>query len=278
MVPNGRAVSVGDLVVLRDKAWVLGLAWVDEIASGPGKKIQQRCTACSATAIKRRRTRSPAFKCSRCGAEFEEPVTQELDVTVFEADYGRTWRPLTPVVPVKRIRPYFPNNSGQQSIRPMNLEALRTELADDAGLGPTWWQQDGGVRPAPPGGHNLILHKARIGQQQFRQLLLARFGSCCAITGSQPEEALEAAHLYRYAETPHHDPEGGLLLRRDLHTLMDRGLLVIDTSTWQVRLAPRLHKFGNLQALHDQPLTIPDNLLPNADYLDQHHRLSVEAW
>ena len=277
-VPNGRAVQRGDLVVLRDKTWVLGLAWVDDITTGPGKKVQRRCPACSSTTIKRRRTLTPPFKCSGCGEEFPEPVSEVIDVTIFQADYGRTWRPLTPLVPVERIRPYFLNNSGQQSIRPIDLDAVRAELAGVAGLGPSWWKENGGVRPAIPGGHKLVLHKARIGQQQFRQQMLKRYGSRCAITGPQPEEALEAAHLYRYADTPHHDPAGGLLLRRDLHTLLDRGLLAIDTTTWTVKVAPQLHQFPQLAALSGQPLAIPAPLRPNASYLDEHHRISTETW
>jgi hypothetical protein len=282
-VANGRAVRPGDLVLLRDKELALGLAWVDEIITGPGKKVQRRCSECGSTAIKRRKSAlhsAMPFRCSErtCKASFPEPEIDVIDVTVFEADYGRTWRPFDGIVPVSRIQPFFLNKSGQQSIRPMDADGLRAELAADAGLGPRWWKVDGGLRPAIQGGHKLILQKARIGQQQFRQSLLARYGTECAITGPQPEESLEAAHLYRYADTPHHDLAGGLLLRRDLHTLMDRGLLAIDTTTWTVKIAPRLHCYADLAALHDQPLTIPPSRRPSADYLAVHHNLAIETW
>lgn len=282
-VANGRAVQPGDLVLLRGKKLALGMAWVDEIATGPGKKVQQRCPTCGSTTIKRRKSAkysSVPFRCAEatCRASFKEPLIQIIDVTIFEAEYGRTWRPFDCVVPVNRIQPFFLNNSGQQSIRPMDLDGLRTELAADAGTGPSWWGADGGLRPSIDGGHKLILQKARIGQQQFRQSLFKRYGSQCAITGPQPQESLEAAHLYRYADTPHHDLTGGLLLRRDLHTLMDRGLLAIDPTIWTVKIAPRLHRYADLAALDDQPLTIPSTHRPNASYLAVHHRLAIETW
>jgi HNH endonuclease len=277
-VPNSGAVRPGDLVVLRDRRWVLGLAWVDDILTGPGRKVQRRCPGCSSTAIKGRRTLKPEYKCSGCRAEFPEPVSEVRDVTVFEADYSRTWRSLVPLVPVERIRQCFLNSSGQQSIRPLAFEATQAALAGSSCLGPLWWKEDGGVRPSISGGHKLVLHKARIGQQQFRQAMLRRFGAFCAITGTQPEETLEAAHLYRYADNPHHDPTGGLLLRRDLHALLDRGLLAIDTRTWTVRTAPRLHAFADLASLEGRPLTISAELRPKAHYLHEHHRISIETW
>jgi hypothetical protein len=108
--------------------------------------------------------------------------------------------------------------------------------------------------------------------------MLDLHGSRCAITGKQPEEILEAAHLYRYANNPHHDHAGGLLLRRDLHSLLDRGLLVVDTATWTVRIAPRLHSYSDLAELHGRPLKVPASMRPNASYLDEHLRISAETW
>ncbi|MEU4514029.1 HNH endonuclease signature motif containing protein [Nonomuraea wenchangensis] len=282
-VANGKAVQPGDLVLLRGKKLALGIAWVDEITTGPGKKVQQRCPQCRSTAIKPRKSAkysSVPFRCSEspCGASFRDPVVEVLDVTIYEADYGRTWRPFDRPVLISRIKPFFLNNSGQQSIRPMNLDGLRAELGTESGLGPTWWKADAGLRPAIPGGHKLILQKARIGQQEFRQALLARYGSRCAISGPQPEESLEAAHLYRYADTPHHDLAGGLLLRRDLHALMDRGLLAIDPATWTVKVAPRLHCYKELAVLHGQALSISPADRPNVSYLAVHHDLAIETW
>jgi hypothetical protein len=80
-----------------------------------------------------------------------------------------------------------------------------------------------------PGGHGLGPSKTRLGQQRFREAMLGRFGESCAFTGPRPPGALEVAHLYLYSTTPEHDTRGGLLLRCDLHALVDRELPVPTT-------------------------------------------------
>lgn len=79
-----------------------------------------------------------------------------------------------------------------------------------------------------PGGFTERTVRTRRGQTQFRAHLFGRFGSTCAFTGPCYLAALDAAHLYSYAQVREHRMGGGLLMRRDLHTLFDRGLLGID--------------------------------------------------
>jgi predicted restriction endonuclease len=81
----------------------------------------------------------------------------------------------------------------------------------------------------------------RRGQPEFRRALLQAYGRRCAITGCDAEQALEAAHIipYRGRETNH--LSNGLLLRADLHTLFDLGLVAIDTATMTVVVAPSLN-------------------------------------
>ncbi|GII84190.1 hypothetical protein Ssi03_21800 [Sphaerisporangium siamense] len=268
----------GDLVILKDGGWVLGLAWMDEIASGTGKKERRRCPQCGATSFKTRKTRDIPFKCSPCGKEFETPTSETIDVTVFEGYYGRTWRPLDTPMPEKALRSLYGNRSGQQSIRPIKPDGLRELFSAAVGLGSLWWREDGGVRPPIKGGHRQVLQRARVGQAKFRSHLLERYGSCCAITGAQPAECLEAAHLYRYRDTPNHDINGGLLLRRDLHALFDRGLLVIEARTWTVRIAPSLHKYPDLAMLANAPIQVPSQLRPAVSYLEQHLALAIDGW
>jgi hypothetical protein len=71
--------------------------------------------------------------------------------------------------------------------------------------------------------------EVRTEQANFR---LAVFRACngrCVVSGCDVPEALEAAHLNgRDWRAGHNSAEDGILLRRDLHTLYDRGLLQID--------------------------------------------------
>ena len=71
----------------------------------------------------------------------------------------------------------------------------------------------------------------RRGQPEFRRRLLEAYGGRCAISDCNAVDALEAAHI-----TPYHGPEtnhpaNGLLLRADLHTLFDVGLLAVHETT-----------------------------------------------
>ncbi|MEI6776494.1 MAG: BREX system P-loop protein BrxC [Chloroflexales bacterium] len=71
--------------------------------------------------------------------------------------------------------------------------------------------------------------RARQGQPEFRDRLLVIFGNQCLVTGCRATEALEAAHIDPYCVSQNHDPANGLILRADIHTLFDLGLLAIDT-------------------------------------------------
>jgi len=80
----------------------------------------------------------------------------------------------------------------------------------------------------------------RRGQPAFRAALLAAYGGRCAITDCDIEDALEAAHISPYSGLSSDHVCNGLLLRADIHTLFDCGLLAFDPKTRQVVLADRL--------------------------------------
>jgi len=108
--------------------------------------------------------------------------------------------------------------------------------------------------------------------------MLDRFGNICAFTGSQPPESLEAAHLYGYAKSPRHDLRGGLLLRRDLHSLFDRGLIAVNTQNWTIEVSPRLDHYPELRALRGTPLRVPADKRPSTRYLDNHADDAHRSW
>lgn len=72
---------------------------------------------------------------------------------------------------------------------------------------------------------------ARRGQAGFRAALLAAYQGRCAVTGFDAAVALEGAHLRPYRGPESNDVTNGLLLRADIHTLLDLGLLAPDTAT-----------------------------------------------
>jgi HNH endonuclease len=79
----------------------------------------------------------------------------------------------------------------------------------------------------------------RRGQRDFRDRLLAAWSRRCVVTESRVEGLLEAAHIIPHSEVTDYRASNGLLLRADIHTLYDIGLLSIDQHM-RVHLAPAL--------------------------------------
>jgi hypothetical protein len=80
----------------------------------------------------------------------------------------------------------------------------------------------------------------RQGQPEFRNRLIEAYGGRCAITDCDAIDALQAAHINPYLGPKTNHVTNGLLLRADIHTLFDRGLLAIDDERMTVILHPTL--------------------------------------
>lgn len=111
----------------------------------------------------------------------------------------------------------------------------------------------------------------REGQSDFRAALLDASDRKCAITGCAVVEILEAAHICPYRGEHTHRTDNGLLLRADIHTLFDKGMIWVDAEGF-VQLDERLA--GTEYApLRGRKLRQPSDpmALPHADHL-AHHR------
>lgn len=268
-VANHGSVRAGDLAIIRDDRVVLGAGWIDRIQAVPGQKIRNRCPSCGRTDFKYRSEAELPFRCAACATEFDTPEQEQISVVVYTADYARTWRKANVSMPVGELSAAYHSLAAQHSIRRLDPARLRSVLNVHESFGDFWWHQDAD-RHDPRGGHVIALAKTRLGQQRFRLEMLARFGENCAFTGPQPPQALEAAHLYLYSKTPHHDLRGGLLLRRDLHSLFDAGLMTVNSSDWTICVSPVLDLYEEIRALHGTPLRVPLELRPRARYLIDH--------
>lgn len=98
---------------------------------------------------------------------------------------------------------------------------------------------------------------ARRGQPGFRSLLLEEYGRRCAVSGCAVEEVLEAAHLRPYRGPESNTAPNGLLLRSDLHTLLDLGLMRIRPEDRTVWFAPSPRHKPPYESLHERPLRNP---------------------
>jgi len=93
----------------------------------------------------------------------------------------------------------------------------------------------------------------------------------CAITGERTLPVLEAAHIKAYSSGGPHEPENGLLLRSDVHTLFDKGYVTVDADQLKVVVSSRIREeFENgrdYYHLHGRAIRLPreSNSLPSHD-------------
>jgi putative restriction endonuclease len=86
----------------------------------------------------------------------------------------------------------------------------------------------GGLQDQPQAGYSALGARAvRIGQSAFRLCVLGAYGGACALTQTNVQLALEAAHITPFSESPNHSVQNGILLRRDLHALFDAHLISV---------------------------------------------------
>lgn len=81
----------------------------------------------------------------------------------------------------------------------------------------------------------------RRGQMAFRRQLLDAYDGACAISGCMTSVVLEAAHISPYRGDHTHHVQNGVLLRADLHTLFDLGLLCIVPETYLIHVSNDLY-------------------------------------
>lgn len=112
------------------------------------------------------------------------------------------------------------------------LPPISSEQADDPGFDPD------SVKDERQRALRAI--RLRRGQPAFRAALLEAYGGRCVISGCAVEDVLEAAHITPYLGSLTNHVSNGLLLRADLHTLFDCGLLGVEPMTRTVVIAEAL--------------------------------------
>jgi len=124
-----------------------------------------------------------------------------------------------------------------------------------------------------------MLVRPRLGQGTFRVIVTDTYERRCAITGERTLPVLEAAHIKPYASGGPHEPENGLLLRSDLHTLFDQGYMTVDADQLKVVVSPRIREeFENgrdYYQLHGRAIRLPRDASgsPSREYLAFHNNL-----
>jgi hypothetical protein len=113
----------------------------------------------------------------------------------------------------------------------------------------------------------------RRGQPAFRKKLLAAYDRKCAITKCAVVELLEAAHLISYKGPKTNHVANGLLLRADLHTLLDLNLIAVDPKTMNLLVSATLKRSG-YERYHGRKIRFPKlpSSRPSVDALKERLR------
>lgn len=119
--------------------------------------------------------------------------------------------------------------------------------------------------------------RARLGQGAFKVLVTEAYHRRCAVSGERTLPVLEAAHIKPYSLEGPHRTDNGLLLRRDLHTLFDRGYMTVNEDL-RIEVSKRIKEdYGNgrdYYAFHGRKLIeMPDNIMdrPSREFLIWHN-------
>jgi putative restriction endonuclease len=132
------------------------------------------------------------------------------------------------------------------------LESIRREL-DDLGEFDPESSEDARLRT-----WGAIVR--RQGQKKFRLELIEAYEGGCAITRCSVLDLLEAAHITPYQGIHTNHISNGLLLRTDLHTLFDLGMIAFDEELRVVILNEMLRstEYGKLEG---KPIFLPSDVL-----------------
>ena len=257
-VANHLQVHAGDVVIVRSRADVIGIAEIETIEQGAGVKDRLRCPQCRATNIKRRAKKLPAWSC-KFGHSFGEPLKEPVAVATFAAHYGATFVPLGSTLSVAHLHDAVLRPSDQMSIKEIDLAKLEPVLGSGLGIDmlvrrfverltvpekPT--QNAFGMEASIIEARRRVMREIamRRGQERFRARLIRRYGVRCQVSGCQFSGLIEAAHIRAYSASEDNGVRNGLLLRSDLHTLFDLGLLGIEPALLRVALNPVLQTAG----------------------------------
>jgi putative restriction endonuclease len=121
-----------------------------------------------------------------------------------------------------------------------------------------------------------LLSMPRLGQGTFRVMVTEAYGWRCSITKERTLPALDAAHIRPYSESGMNTVNNGVLLRRDLHALFDKGYVTI-TPCFQLEVSRRIkEEYQNgrdYYRLHGTTMTLPlkSTDYPSSEYLQWHN-------
>lgn len=118
----------------------------------------------------------------------------------------------------------------------------------------------------------------REGQSKFSRAVQEIYSYTCCITGATEKSILQAAHIMPYRGRQTNFPNNGLLLAQDVHTLFDRGRLLINPYSLCVEFPETMNDVRYLRYA-GKKIVIPDEKKhqPNHEALVRRYELALSA-
>lgn len=137
------------------------------------------------------------------------------------------------------------------------------------------WEKEAGVKDFDPSSIKderdkvLRVIVQRRGQKKFRNALLKIYNNTCVITECTIPAVLEAAHITPYLGEKSNHPSNGILLRADIHTLWDLGMIAINPVDMKVNIKNSIlgSKYGTF---HSKKINFLEKEKPSIDALKEH--------
>ena len=278
-VGNHKQVSVGDLLFIRSAEFVLGFAQIEAISITNGTKALRKCPNCGGRPESRKNA-IIEWRCIDCKKEFttEQLRVDVVEVLKYRATYSHTWQDANHPLTIGELFSFQANKDTQSAIK--KLDPTKLSLLISVLMGTIVPPDQLGVQLPDliVGGYSITVTKRRRGQQEFRLALLNAIGSDCLISGPNPECVLEAAHIRSFAEHESHELNGGLLLRRDFHSLFDRRLIRVNPKKWTVEACPAIRKYQTYSAIHMIKIQPPEKNPPNEQWLMDHYNAAESVF
>lgn len=131
------------------------------------------------------------------------------------------------------------------------------------------------------GQHRLAQSKARIGQDQFRQIVLSSYNNKCCISGLNIPNLLIASHIIPWSENPSErlNPGNGLCLSSIHDRAFDQGLITLNQYFEVILSSELLDKSQAFTAVcfeqfEGKAITLPTKFIPKEEFL-AHHRKEI---
>ncbi len=245
--------------------------------------------------IKERQTRVPRYRCNQ-GHEFDQPRIDVTDVVKYAAHYSNTFVESADAVPVAQLKSAARRPSDQLSIEEIDVAVLESSLVSTypktrsvlaqffqtIGLGPSdaAEQEQTEFTGSLSDSRAMVLRaiKARRGQKQFRDELIAKYNGTCVFTGCKILAVLEAAHVWPYRGDVDNNAANGLLLRADIHTLFDLDLIAIQPAALTISIAPTLESAIEYSHLHGAQLTLGGADAPASGPISRRWKIFLDKW